>query len=278
MLALIETKPIIFMRHLFLSLLLISSINTFGQTKSWNTIKLSKYFQLRCTQHKLKWEGRDTLLLSVYPTLTMNGTGHISDAFRNYKRRFEYLLQNKTSFKGNYDFLYPDTVRINKLYLDTLSRNNLFIKYLNQTLVPFKEKTPANLTYSRKELLDIASRFFYCEKVMPDTSIYWRVCIGLNGIRDVKWKKDYTLLEAFCFEAIFNYLTDQTKAGFMDNFISHTKELKSKFVAENGNTNGLLEYVRINTFDRMASDEILAERLFEYYDLNKNNLSFRIYN
>lgn len=263
------------MRPLLLFMLFAFSIKCFGQTNSWNAKKLSEHFELKCVQRKLKWNDKDTILLSVYPALRTNGTGKVADALRSNNRRFEYLLQNYTSFKG-YDFLYPDTIQINELYLDTLSQNKLFLKYLDQSLRPFKVKAPIKVSYSKKEVLDVASRFFYCDRVMPDTSIYWHVCIGLNGIRDTKWDKDYALLEAFCFEAIFNYLTDPSKAEFMSSFISHKGELKNQFIAENKTTNGLLEYVRLNTFKRMALDNRLAQRLFEYYDQNKNNLSFSI--
>jgi hypothetical protein len=74
--------------------------------------------------------------------------------------------------------------------------------------------------------MEVSSKFFYCDQVNPDTSIQAYVCVGLNGVKEAKWNKDYTLLEAFCYEGIFTQF-DNERSHIWDAFVSEKSSLLS---------------------------------------------------
>ena len=57
------------------------------------------------------------------------------------------------------------------------------------------------------------------------------VCIGLNEVKEASWAKDYTLLEAFCFEAIFE--NETLKAALLTHYRENKEnlpfEIKQKY-------------------------------------------------
>jgi hypothetical protein len=253
------------------------STHCFAQKTTWTVEKLGAYFKLNCIQATFPMHGKDTTAILIYPDLYRDGKDVIANAIKTNELRFQYLLVNCTKWESIYNPLYPDSIKIRNLYLNSLQNNKPFIKYITATVKPFE--TPnyqPSLSYSKEELLKVASRFFYCDSILPDTSIAIRVCVGLNGIKEAKWKKDYTLLEAFCFEAVFVCMQDREKSTFMKTFTSGTKELKKSFLAKNNSTKGLLEFVRLGTFERMLKDKVLEQRLLEYYTTHAANLSFKI--
>jgi hypothetical protein len=132
-------------------------------------------------------------------------------------------------------------------------------------------------TYSVDELMEVASKFFYCDQVMPDTSIQARICIGINGLKEVNWEKDYTLLQAFCYEAIFNEL-DNDESQIWNSFVSKKELTCERFKKDIKSLNAYLEAVKINLFEAMKNDEILKQKLLNYYELNRSNLAFVLIN
>jgi hypothetical protein len=120
--------------------------------------------------------------------------------------------------------------------------------------------------------MDVASRFFYCDMVFPDTTVQSHVCIGINGVKETKWEKDYTLLAAFCYEAIFT-----AKDSMLDN--SYASEKKEACAAHRTAITSLDQYlldVRADLFERMKHNELLKNLLLNYYQENKSNLAFTI--
>ncbi len=228
--------------------------------------------------------------INIYPD--KNGTTasampefKAESALAPYRRRFEYLLINIPSLhlpenvqEQNELFnLFPDTLAIQRLYLKKLTHDKSLTNYFQETFAAIVNAQKHQNTYSVDELMEVASKFFYCDQVMPDTSIQARICIGLNGLKEVNWEKDYTLLQAFCYEAIFNEL-DNDESQIWNSFVSKKKLTCEQFKKNIKSLNAYLEAVKINLFEAMKNDEILKQKLLNYYELNKSNLAFVLIN
>jgi hypothetical protein len=202
-----------------------------------------------------------------------------------YKRRFEYLLINipeihrpdKAGVRNGLGELYPDTTEIKKRYMKVYSDDQQLVKYFNETMLPVDNPgLEQSRTYSADELMKVASVFFYCDRVDPaDTSVQAHVCIGLNGVKEAKWDKDYTLLEAFCYEAIFHEF-DNEHSRIWDSFVSKKKQSCARFRANILSLDQYLEDVKADLISRMKKDEVLKQELLRYYEANKVNLAFKI--
>lgn len=175
--------------------------------------------------------------------------------------------------------LYPDTVAIVDLYMKEYLKDQRLIGYFEETFEPIENsKFTTDRTFSVEELMDVASKFFFCDQVNPDSSIQTHVCIGLNGIAEAAWEKDYTLLEAFCYEAIFYGISDNEYSEIWDAFGSEKKESVAHFKSVTASLDEYLENVKLDVFQRMKYNETLRTELLAYYKANANNLAFRIEN
>lgn len=203
-----------------------------------------------------------------------------------YNRRFEYLLINVSEIhflqkaerrKEIWD-LYPDTTKLKRLYLNEYIQDEKLSNYFELTKTAiWNENFEATITFTIDELLEVASKFFYCDKVFPDSTIQSHVCIGLNGISEANWTKDYKLLEAFCYEAIFNDL-DKDISEIDESYSFEKKEACQKYESMIVTLDLYLEDVRNELFARMKNNPVLRTELLEYYEHNKSNLAFKIMN
>lgn len=126
--------------------------------------------------------------------------------------------------------------------------------------------------------MQVASRFFFCDTVRPDKSIGSHICIALNGLKEAQFEKDYTILEAFCFEAIFEAIDQKRPARtkFVENFLAYIEEISNKEKQNISSSDSYLRNVRLAVFERMQTDDELKNVLLEYFQKNKENLSFNI--
>jgi len=203
-----------------------------------------------------------------------------------YKMRFEYLLMNvsemhqPTGVKERTAIwnLYPDTIKLKRLYLDKFIQDVKLVKYFEETNAPIANPNiEITKTFNQDELMEVASKFFYCDQILPDTIVQSHVCIGINGIKEAKWDKDYTILAAFCYEAIFDDLDKD--ASQIDEAYSTEKQMACEQYRKNiTSLDKYLENVRLELFSRMKINAILKQKLLLYYELNKNNLAFRLIN
>lgn len=199
-----------------------------------------------------------------------------------HEKRFEYLLINVSKIHQPKKFkernaiwsLYPDTIQIKRKYLKKFSNDKALTSYFQKTMKPIVDaNAKINLSYTMDELMEVSSKFFYCDKILPDSSVQAHICIGLNGIKEANWKKEYTLLEAFSYEAIFDDL-DEEKSIIWKTFEQITTESEQKHKTKFSSSEVYLENVKLEVFDRMTNSEILKLELIVYYQFNKSNLSF----
>jgi hypothetical protein len=234
---------------------------------------------------------RDHVTIKIYTSENENKTSasampeiKTDSELKKYQRRFDYLLMNiseihlpeKTKERNEIFNLYPDTSKIELLYLKKYIQDKRLVKYFEETFAPIH--TPnlnISKTFTMEELMEVASKFFYCDQVNSDTIIQSHVCIGINGVSETSWKKDYTLLAAFCFEAIFNDFEKET-SQISELYGSEKKMSCNQFRGSITTLDKYLEDVKMDLFKRMKNNTILKEELLAYYELNKNNLSFKI--
>jgi hypothetical protein len=177
-----------------------------------------------------------------------------------------------------YDKLYPDTNRINKLYTDSISNDQNFVSYFTDLKNALTSGVIQKSRFSKTDLMTVASKFFYCDGLKPDSTISSHICIALNGVAEAKWNKDYTLLEAFCFEAIFEnyYIKDKIRNKFVDNFVKYIKEGERKAKSTLNEPSVFLENVRKYSFEKMEADKDLLTALITYYSKVRQTLPFEI--
>jgi hypothetical protein len=203
---------------------------------------------------------------------------------KKYKRRFDYLLLNiseihlpeKSDERNEIFSLYPNKSKIKKLYLEKYIQDKRLVAYFEEALAPINNPDITRTkTYTSDELMQVASKFFYCDQVLPDTVVQAHVCIGLNGIKEAVWEKDYTLLAAFCYEAIFSDF-DNDPSAIWDSFVAEKTKASQKYKPALITMDQYLLDVRLDLFERMQNNEILKQKLLDYYELNKTNLAFKI--
>ncbi len=257
------------MRKFYLIALIIglSSALTHGQN-------FEKYFELKA--EKYKEAGGE--YVGISPAVKNNAADEIGKFMARHPRRFRYLLFNNNSQFLGLDKFYPDVIKINKLYIDNIKADRKFASYFQKLIIHATSKNFKKDTYKKKELMKVAAKFFFCDTVKPDKSIGWHICIGLNGLQEAKFDKDYTILEAFSFEAIFDAIDAKApaRANFVENFMKQIEEVSKKERQNISSSESYLQNVRLELFRRMESDILLENALLEYYRKNKDNLSFEI--
>jgi hypothetical protein len=205
---------------------------------------------------------------------------------QSFARRFDYLLinvseihqPNKFETRNSIWSLYPDTIQLKRKYLNEFSSDKKLKHYFAKTYKAIlQDETKKKVEYSTQELMDVASKFFYCDSVLPDTTVQAHVCIGLNGVKEAKWAKDYTLLEAFCYEAIFSDL-DKDSSQVWESFGAIKSKSEWLFRKKISSLPSYLESVKKEVLKQMNNDPILKTTLVAYYQKNQSNLSFRIVN
>ncbi len=201
-----------------------------------------------------------------------------------FKKRFDYLLINLSAIHSPHKAqernevwkLYPDTLTLSTLYLNKFVEDKKLVRYFEETAKYSKDSTLKRKTqFTQDELMEVASKFFYCDEVLPDSSIQAHICVGLNGIAEAKWKKDFVLLEAFCYEGIFTEF-DNEPSRIWDIFVAEKKNSTEKFFTTMTSLDQYLLEVKLELFERMKNNSTLKKELLAYYALNKHNLAFEI--
>jgi hypothetical protein len=235
---------------------------------------------------------RENVFIKIYADKDTNNIVHASalpkikpeSRLMKYEKRFNYLLMNvpeihhpdKAAERQKIFDLYPDTLELKKLDLEKYVEDKKLTEYFEETIAPINNPDlERKKTYTVDELMEVASKFFYCDLVNPDTTIQAHVCVGMNGVKEANWEKDYTLLAAFCFEAIFTSM-DNEHSKIWDSFVSKKQESAESFKKDITTLDKYLNDVKTDLFKKMKNNEILKKELLDHYESNKNNLAFII--
>ena len=256
------------MRYFFFILLFTSCQMNHDLIKNEVAIKVYTY------------QDSNTLKATAMPELNADSE------LQPYARRFDYLLinvseihqPNKFETRNSIWSLYPDTIQLKRKYLNQYSTDKKLQHYFARTYNAIHDNpSEKKVDYTTEELMEVASKFFYCDSVLPDTTVQAHVCIGLNGVKEAKWTKDYTLLEAFCYEAIFSDL-DKDSSQVWDSFGAIKSNSQLLFRKNMQSRPSYLENVKKEVFAQMKNDPILKTILVGYYQKNKPNLPFVLEN
>ncbi|SKA14508.1 hypothetical protein [Sediminibacterium ginsengisoli] len=215
--------------------------------------------------------------LGVSPEIRPGVTDPLGRAIARYPRRFRYLL-SRTDFQNKYEKFYPDTNRINRLYAAELKKDAVFMSSFSALAAPFLKTRFDRTAFTRTELMQVAARFFYCDGMNADSSVRSFICINLNGVRNAGFKKNMTLAEAFCFEAIFeNYYDANGKpAAFVNQFRQYIREAEKRNKHLLPSAEQYVASVRNDCFAAMENNAALLKVLLDYWQANRSGWVFDI--
>ncbi len=244
--------------------ILLFSFCVYNCQKKEVPFKINSYVKLNIENYE--YEGR--LQTSVNAILNFIKDDSISQKINKNTRRYEYLLTNRIDLDSVYNLL-PDSLKAHQLF-NSLLKDKKFASYFHTTFYNnYKNKE----IYTKEELMLIASKFFLSEKF--GNKFGTRICIGINGLDDDFKHKDFTLLEAFAYEAIFERMMNVKLPP--PQFIKNLDQYLNKATASlNENVKDSLFYVRKEVFSAMENDQELENHLLNYFKKNKENLAIDI--
>jgi hypothetical protein len=207
-----------------------------------------------------------------------------NSAYRAYKRRFDYIILNtpkihaadQAEARKKLFGLYPDTLAMKAEYKRLLVMDSTLSFHLMAMMeaIDNKGKGAEKTQFTEEEFFQVASRFFYIDTILSDTSFQTHICIGINGVNQTNDQKDLTLLAAFSYEAIFSDF-DQDTSVVEQVFEKHKKELEQKM--KSGETHKAdLDALRNELYTRMAQDIVFQKVLLDAFHQNKANLAFKL--
>lgn len=257
------------MKKISLLLLIILFLSFSCQKKNEKeaNFDIKKYVELNI--EKEEYQGKVYDFVNVKLSENKDSIGSL---INKNPRRYEYLLTNRIKV-DSVSKAMPDTIKAKAIF-NSLIKDENFKRYFYST---FYNKKVINEKFTENELMKIASKFFLSEKIGDKFST--RICIGINGLNSRELKnKDYTLLEAIVYEAIFERLMKENteEPFFTKNLSKYNDEAISSL--KNKNVKDTLSFVREYVFKSMENDESLKTYLLKYINKNRENISIQIEN
>jgi hypothetical protein len=255
-------------KNLLLSFLLFFSHLSYAQQ-----INLCDYFSISVAQMLIK--GQQKIIVSA--AINSSVETAFGKELKEHHMRYDYLITRIFRNDSSLISHYPDSPKIQQLFCEQLKGPSSFRKNLELIC-------PTNLSnqackkgkFSFSDMMFVASRFFYCNKVNKDTAIIPKICVGINGIKEMNTNKDLAALEAFVFEAIFNSLQEKNEPPFLEDF---TQAIQTHMKARIKNIKSIDEFllqVRNDCFNEMEQNENLKKSLLAYYKKNKSTINFTL--
>lgn len=247
-----------------LAVLLFFSMFFFSCQKKTSPFNIGDYVQLKI--ENFEYEGKNLQFVS---TTLVKTDDSISAKINRTPRRYEYLLTNKISIDSISKIL-PDSTKAKAIFAAQLD-NKKFKSYFYKTFYNKSEKE----TFTKKELMKVASKFFLSEK---KGNIYsTKICVGINGLKEIELQhKDFTLLEAIVYEAIFERLMNENIKETPEFMNSLEKHRGDAIRSINATTRDSLLHVKNLVFSAMEKDKALEEHLLNYIEVNQHNLTIVI--
>lgn len=255
------------MKIFLLFTFLLSTISSFEQP-----IDYCDYFTLKLNER----ENGSRKSIFYHIEKRINGKTDFDRFLKSHDIRFKYLLLNYSDQLQNIKQLYPDTALIATRFCHEIIKSDSVQRY-------FRALTPSKLTrwdlrhdyFTTKEMMEVASRFFYCTGVNErDTTINYKICIGINGQRESFTGKDFLLLKAFAIEAILFHMSKRKNPVFFTDFEYFLKIQTVVKRKEFKDYDSYLHEIRQICYFEMQGNADLKKKLLDYYESNRNNLNF----
>ncbi|GEM_PF-1268063 len=195
------------------------------------------------------------------------------DFYQKFHRRFEYILLNKMDYaKAGLHRYLKDTAELNRRFCALLTEDKQVSSYLATLSNEQQEKKE---TYTIKEMMQVAARFFWLQNRPSEGWIYY-TCIGNNGQKESRYERDYSVLEAFCFEAIFSYLEGEKSPRFRIAARKYLDEIAATVPEAKRRDPDIIFAARQSLYRKMEQDAGLQDALLRYYRKYGNTFGFRL--
>jgi hypothetical protein len=250
--------PTIMKKLTALILISFSIINCTSFKEKDSDINPENYFSFET----VSYERNGKINTFVSPTI-LKRTDSIGNFISNHQSRFSYILGNRIE-RDTLKTFYPDTSKVELQFKENLKKDKFYLNFKKLALLELTKER-----YNKEEIMNIASRFFLIQKSPNGTGYGTRICTGINGL-EKQTEKDYTVLEAVMFDAIFNRAVADKKPKA--EFLNSLEKYKINITTQETK----LENIRQSIYATMANDENLNLFVFEYLEKNKENIPFEI--
>lgn len=244
-------------------------------TSNAKGLDLCSYMSISIKQFDVKGEMKSFPVTSI----DQERSDTFGKELKVHFHRYTYLMTKHFTKESPLLALYPDTVKIKEQFCKELNQASDF-RTSFELVCPsqYLDSKPATATFTKEEMMYVASRFFYCNKVTKDTGIIPKICVGINGNKMANSAKDLTSLEAIVFESLFEALKIESEED--PQFITDFNESILKSLTKNKykytNLDEMLLAIRNECFDDMAHNEGLEKYVSSYIESNKASFNFTV--
>lgn len=254
-------------RRLFFLLCILASCNDKLYDNEVVRTQFCKYFRLQ--EYPIKVKGKT--VISYAPEVSEKGSSKVLSFVKRHEKRFEYLLMK--TFTQVIDV--KDSISIKERFCNRLSTDSFYSAFILLTSGKELSGVQFKPVVSETDVIKIASRFFLCDSVrQSDTIIFTKICIGINGVSTLPVFEHATVLEAFCFEAIFNNRKKLNK--LVSRFSKYAGLISSNNLKNFDGFEEHLGLVKDSSYLLMEKDSFLIEVLRKHYENNTDNIGFII--
>ncbi len=193
--------------------------------------------------------------------------------FRKFRRRFDYILVNKVNVEGADLYqMRNDTAALNRRFCELFTQQKEVSGYFD---VLSNAQTGTQQIFTIAEMMQVAARFFWLQHTEADGWLLYK-CIFNNGQKESNYEKDYSVLEAFCFEAIFSYLYKRKTPRFSIAADTYFDEVSAEVPDSKRQDPAIILAARQNLYQKMEKDADLQKALLKYYRRYGNTFGFRL--
>lgn len=193
--------------------------------------------------------------------------------YQKFYRRFQYILVNKLSDEmAEFPKYIQDTAELNRRFCTLLTEDK---RVRNYFAILANESQGQKDSFTKKEMMQVAARFFWLQHSEADGWLIYK-CIFNNGQKESHYERDYSVLEAFCFEAIFHYLYQRKTPRFSIAADKYFDEIIDTVPKASYRDTDVLFAVRQDLYQKMEQDADLQKALLSYYRKYGNTFGFRL--
>lgn len=193
-----------------------------------------------------------------------------ADFVNSNQMYLDYLLINYSPKDEGFETI-KDSQKLQNQFIQTLQLDSAFSSIMSKIEQMYMQKENFKPdTVTKSEMLNIASKFFFVDKINEKDNFSGRICIGINGLEKYSEQKK-PHVEAFCFSAIIEDVSYK-EFKIYDEFQNEFDTLKTIDTAIPNEMR--LEKARELMFKTMKSNEKLEKLLLSKYEKKKKFLPF----